>query len=528
MAARDHRILAFSLRYETDVLALLLQRPELFDDYPDIWTTDNFADHDLKTIMRAWLRIRGAGCRAPSLASMENELLVKWGVSSEKTLPGAETGTLERLRQLYSYLPPDPQYIVAEVLIWQKQLRMTKSIEEAVDLFNANKPEEIPNVILEALNVGRKSSLAGDDFYNTPPNIPDAVFPGVLQVESIGLLLGASKSYKTWNLLNAGIASAMGQSWMGFMECKKKRTLYCNMELHEEQLKARLDWICSRYGITRSQLKGNLDFLNLKGRANGIESVLLDIRNHSRRQDNPYRLIIVDPIYKLYASADMNDGKNSENDVATIGALFEKLERLAWELHSALLLAHHFKKGSSAETAMIDIGSGSGAFGRGPDALIALRPLEEEDTWRCESVIRYFPRMEPFGLRLDFPCLVRDNTLDISEIKDRPGAKKEYRVEEILKLLPEEGLINKEWREKSKEKVGCSDGTYCTLRDEAVDRGLAREEQADGRQIHYFLTEAGKRKINAPKLSVLQAKIRNNGRPGFTRIGGDQGGSGQS
>jgi hypothetical protein len=531
------RNFAFSLGFETKVLTLLLLRPELFDDYPDLWTTDLFGDTQLKQIMRAWLHIRHRTGSAPCLASLENELIVKGDKKSEedrliteKNLPMSERATLERLRELFSSTTYDAEYIVDEALTWQKQVRVIESINRSVDFLQSGKMEQIPELILDALNVGQKSPVAGDDFYDTDPHIPDQVFPGVLHVESIGLLLGASKSYKTWNLLNAGVASAMGKSWMGFEECKAKRTLYCNMELHEEQLKARLDRICPCYGISRSQLKWNLDFLNLKGRANGIEAVLLHIRNQSRRQDNPYRLIIIDPIYKLYASAETKDGKSSENDLATIGALFEKLERLARELHSAILLAHHFKKGNSAETAMIDLGAGSGGFGRGPDALIALRPLEEENSWRCETVIRYLKPIKPFGLRLEFPRLIRDDTLDIDEVKERPGAQTKYRVEEILALLPQKGFINKEWLEETEKKVGCSQKTYRTLRDEALERGLVRAEQLNGKQSwRYLATEEGEKLIANHKQAVLWDKVKHNGSgpvhrsPLFSKIVGDKG-----
>jgi hypothetical protein len=206
------RNFAFNLGFETRVLALLLQRPELFKEYPDIWEVNLFGDIQLRTIMRAFLHVRLRTGSPPSFASLENELIVKGSEDTgenrsimEKNLPMVKRATLERLRELASCPTPDAEY-----------------------------------------------------------DILGEVFPGVLHVESIGLLLGASKSYKTWNLLNAGIASAIGSSWMGFPDREPRRTLYCNMELHEEQLKARLDRICPAYGIGRSALKGKFDFLNLK------------------------------------------------------------------------------------------------------------------------------------------------------------------------------------------------------------------------------------------------------------------------
>jgi hypothetical protein len=74
------------------------------------------------------------------------------------------------------------------------------------------------------------------------------------------------------------------------------------------------------------------------------------------------------------------------------------------ELNSALFLAHHLKKGSNTDTLTIDLGSGAGGISPGgPDALLALRPLEEENPWRAEPTVRYFSRIEPFGVRMKFP-----------------------------------------------------------------------------------------------------------------------------
>jgi hypothetical protein len=160
-----------------------------------LWTTDLFGDTQLKQIMRAWLHIRHRTGSAPCLASLENELIVKGDKKSEedrliteKNLPMSERATLERLRELYSSTTYDAEYIVDEALTWQKQVRVIESINRSVDLLQSGKMEQIPELILDALNVGQKSPVAGDDFYDTDPHIPDQVFPGVLHVESIGLL----------------------------------------------------------------------------------------------------------------------------------------------------------------------------------------------------------------------------------------------------------------------------------------------------------------------------------------------------
>jgi hypothetical protein len=310
---------------------------------------------------------------------------------------------------------------------------------------------------------------------------------------------------------------------MGFGKCEPKRVLYVNMELPEERLKKRLDILCAALGTTRAELKGRIDFLNLKGCSNTIENVLGQINTGAARWRNPWQLIIIDPIYKLYAS---NEGENVENSNAAIAAFFEKLETMAAKLNAALLLAHHFKKGSNAQTLTIDLGSGAGTFARAPDGLIALRPLEEEDTWRCETILRHFPPREPFGLRWQFPLFVPDTDLDLDEVAGRPGPPKQYRVEEILAELPQEGATNKEWFEAIEDKLDLSKTTYNRLRKEAYERELIYPDgPANKYATKYFLTEEGKEVVEryrkAGKLNEILARNRDGTPKGYSRIGGN-------
>ena len=85
--------------------------------------------------------------------------------------------------------------------------------------------------------------------------------------------------------------------------------------------------------------------------------------------------------------------------------------------------------------------------------------------------------MEPFGLRLEFPLLVRDDTVDLGELEDGPGAPTKYTVEEILVLLLEKGLTNKECWPEAKKKVKCSEKTFRVLKGVATANELILEEE---------------------------------------------------
>lgn len=138
--------------------------------------------------------------------------------------------------------------------------------------------------------------------------------------------------------------------------------------------------------------------------------------------------------------------------------------------------------------------------------------------------------MEPFGLRLEFPLLVRDDTVDLGELEDGPGAPTKYTVEEILVLLLEKGLTNKEWWPEAKKKVKCSEKTFRVLKGVATANELILEEEGDdgGKQSRRFvLTEEGEKLVTNYKNAALRDAIKHNGNgkrsPSMTKIGGYKG-----
>jgi len=236
-----------------------------------------------------------------------------------------------------------------------------------------------------ALNVGDNVRLAGDDFYDTDLELPPEIVLGFLYSESIAVMSAESKSLKTWNLIAACIAVGMGKSWLGFDCCLQARVLYCNLELMDPMFQRRINSVASSMGTTRQALKGHVDFLNLKGQPNGIDRVLGRLRSY-HSPDDPWRLVVIDPVYKLYGTGDGKE--NVENSTSAISAMFGKLENFAHEYKTAVFLAHHFKKGPKGAISDIDLGSGSGVFARAPDSLLFLRQKEERNALPFFGIFR--------------------------------------------------------------------------------------------------------------------------------------------
>jgi RecA-family ATPase len=287
------------------------------------------------------MHIRLVGTEQPTQVSISQALLKDYDQTGDMPMDVDEM--IKELEELYTVPVKNIDYSLHEVKAWTQHHAWMEALDTSVSFLQSGHPEKIIPLFQRVQNVGENVRFAGDDFFQTEPRLPDEIIPGVLRAESIGIMSSSSKSYKTWNLLAACIAAAMGKSWMCFDRCTPCRVLYVNLELHEEELKKRVDMVAAAMGTTRAALQGRVDFLNVKGQRNQIDRVLANIRSF-QSAEIAWRLIMIDPVYKLYSSE--NTKENSENSTSAIASMFEKLEILACELGTAIILAHHFRKGN--------------------------------------------------------------------------------------------------------------------------------------------------------------------------------------
>jgi predicted transcriptional regulator len=173
------------------------------------------------------------------------------------------------------------------------------------------------------------------------------------------------------------------------------------------------------------------------------------------------------------------------------------------ELNSTLSSPHHLKKGSGLRRRL---------FARGPDALLALRPLGEENPWRAEATVRYFSRIEPFGVLFKFLLLERDESLELDRIATG-AAEQKFFVEQALALSAPEGLFHK--NDALVYNLDCSEGTFRNLRQEAIERELVRREGSK-HSTRYSLTDEGRMAVekfkNVEKMRALTEQLNGSGK----------------
>lgn len=171
----------------------------------------------------------------------------------------------------------------------------------------------------------------------------------------------------------------------------------------------------------------------------------------------------MDPIYKLYGSTD-------ENAAGDVAELLNSLERLANDSGAAIAFGAHFAKGNASTKEAIDRISGSGVFARDPDSLLIFTRHENDEAFVVEPILRNFAPVERFAVRWQFPLMQLADDLDPSRLKQAGGRKAEHSPDDLLALLPDEGLTNSEFLATA-EGDGISNRTFYRLRKQLEKAG---------------------------------------------------------
>ena len=325
-----------------------------------------------------------------------------------------------------------------------------KSCEAAVAEVNSRLRSEIGKAERPAIPKSNRAGIAGEylgpepepeqadlppiidaaDFLAQSLPIPPELVAGILHQGSKLALGGSSKAFKTWILLELGVAVATGTDWLGHHTTQGKG-LYVNFEIQPAPMQRRIAAVARAKGV---ELKlGALQFWNLRGHAAGFRTLIPKIIERCRAEN--FALIILDPIYKLYGGTD-------ENAAGDVAELLNSLERLTVETGAAVAYGCHFAKGNAAGKEAQDRISGSGVFARDPDSLLIFTKHEEPDAFTVEPILRNFAPVEPFVVRWQFPLMETDEALDPADLKQPAGRKREHDPVKLLAVIANNDAAN--------------------------------------------------------------------------------------
>lgn len=260
------------------------------------------------------------------------------------------------------------------------------------------------------------------EFLATPLELPVELVEGIIDKGCKFALGGASKAKKTWTLLDLAISVATETLWLG-RKTKKGKVLFLNFEIRTAHWQQRLKKVALAKGIELEL--GQIVLWNLRGYAGDFRILIPKIIAYAREKG--FDLIIVDPIYKIYCTG------ADENSTGDMAELMNGLERIAVQTGAAIGYGSHFSKGNQSQKNAIDRISGSGVYGRDPDALLIFTEHDELDAYTVEPILRDFAPVESFVVRWQFPLMQPADDLDPTKLKQQAGGRP--KAHDIKKLL---------------------------------------------------------------------------------------------
>lgn len=267
------------------------------------------------------------------------------------------------------------------------------------------------------------------------PEMPAEIVEGVLLETHKLLLTGPSKANKTWCLINLAVSVATGGWWIDF-RCAQRKVLYIDLETDHRTLQKRISTVSVAKGADAATVRDNLSVWPLRGKSCGLDEITAEL--FVRCQAGDFGMVVIDPAYMV------QDG--DENNAKDIREFFAKLDEICVNLRCTVVISHHHSKGAQGLKSAIDRGSGSGVFGRAPDAVLDMTELVLEPGtietarqsvklasvqhltgWRLSFTLREFPPKAPLDMWFCFPLHEKDLTDLLADCKPNYGGVSEAR-----------------------------------------------------------------------------------------------------
>ena len=274
------------------------------------------------------------------------------------------------------------------------------------------------------------------------PHLAEPLIDGIVRRGETANIIAPSKVGKSWLTYGIALCNVTGRKWLNRYQCTPGRVLLIDNELHAPTIAKRIPTVAEAMAIRSDEYRDQLDVVTLRGRLLDLHGIGGRIVDYLER--DAYSLIIIDAWYRVIPPGE------SENDNATIAALFNLVDQFAEKTSAAWLLVHHSTKGSQSDKRVTDVGAGAGSQARAADAHIVLREHEEPDHVVLDAAVRSFPPIEPLTLRWEFPVWRPASDVDPARLKGRLTAgeqrlaeKDRQDVQKIREHLEEHGTATR-------------------------------------------------------------------------------------
>lgn len=197
------------------------------------------------------------------------------------------------------------------------------------------------------------------DLLETRPPAPEFILEGVFEKMARVLLVGSSKTKKSFASLQLAVCVASGKEFCGVEIKRPHRVLLVNLENSKDWQHRRFLNMCQALHVDSGAVGDRLAILNGRGKGVTLEQIEREAVKHGAE------LVILDPLYKL-------DGGADECDQSERKRLIAELEAIGERTGAALVYVHHDGKGQAGDRDIRDRGAGSSIINRDVDATLAL------------------------------------------------------------------------------------------------------------------------------------------------------------
>lgn len=292
---------------------------------------------------------------------------------------------------------------------------------------SASLEDALKRHLLGSPKVGLGLQINESTQFPEPPPLPKELIGGVLRHGHKLLLAGPPDCGKTSALLSLALCVAHGAPWLE-LPTSKCNVLFVNLELDSTSFIHRLHSTGKAHNLSPSTK--NLAFVNYRGAILDTAQFISELRQiliESKKQGKEYRLVCLDPGYKLVGAGGKDESSNRRVSelISGLGAIAETgdvsfvISVDVANIHPRFQITHELE-------------NGIGQLARDADAVLMFWPLEgPSQCYRLKGELREFESFAPRSFSFQFPVFQRAKELDRVAIL---GAGQE----EVM----EEGLIN--------------------------------------------------------------------------------------
>jgi hypothetical protein len=384
----------FTPLFQRQLLALLLQNPDTYERFPGIWSHTYFDETHHRQIAHAYIKIRLSGGEHPTSASLFQELFKE--EDPRAPVPLDVQNLRKEAEALFTVPTANIDYSLTEVRLWAQNQASIQAINESVDLLQAGKPEEMRQLINQALEVGRTDKVVKeglDDLLpleiDTSTNILGHRF---LERGSYATMIGSSGIGKSVAAMQIALEAACGQPALGIPvprplrivlvqaeDSKNDRIEQVRMARKIADTSALLDLTRKNFTVlTTTSHRGDELFSMLENSFGG--------KNSEGNLADPIDLFIFNPAFAfLPLGADVNDAEDVGKFLRSgLAPFLDYMGAAGIVVHHTSKLIHRDTSKWSANTFMYS-GHGSAEWTNCPRAVLLIEPTNDPKVWEFRA-----------------------------------------------------------------------------------------------------------------------------------------------